>query len=508
MSCSCSFSPSVLFARPAFRFGWLFVLSALLLFANLHRGDLAGYDDAVYAHEGKQMLANGDWWNVWLNGKLDFDKPPLFIWLEASAFWLFGLTDFAAKFPAALLGLATVVLTHQIARQLTTDAWLPALAMLVMATTQYFVKYATHAMTDAPFTFFFALAIWAYLQGLRGARRYWWLCGLAIALAALTRSHLGWLPLLILGGHLALTQPRKVWRAPALWVGLGIALALPLAWFALQFNWHGQAFLAHHFAYTAENARSIDLWRGWNFVTGLGSYPFLLGKLYWPWLPCLLGGLFLAVKQLRSGQFNQLNREALWLLILWVAVVVLPFSLIQHKVLRYLLPAFPAFALLGALALRHWIPERFKLRSFGVACGLMLAGILLITFTASHRLRAVEMRQLAALVETETEAEHPILLYDGGQARWDYVHQFIWYSDRSCQLQTRLDATLCHLAAYPGGAALLDRNAFRQWSLTDNPQLESCGASASFICVRRANWQSKRQITRATELNSLTVAQD
>ncbi|MBL8208118.1 MAG: hypothetical protein JNM09_28045, partial [Blastocatellia bacterium] len=59
-------------AQPTLRFWLVFGLTTLLLFANLQRGDLAGYDDAVYAHEGKEMLRSGDWWNVWLNGKLDF----------------------------------------------------------------------------------------------------------------------------------------------------------------------------------------------------------------------------------------------------------------------------------------------------------------------------------------------------------------------------------------------------------------------------------------------------
>ena len=270
-----SYSLVNLLRQPAFRFGVLLVLSVLLLFANLHRGDLAGYDDAVYAHEGKQMLARGDWWNVWLNGQLDFDKPPLFVWLEAASFWLLGVNDFAAKFPAALLGLATIALVYYFGRQLTANEWLPAWAMLVMATTQYFVKYATHAMTDVPFTFFFTLALWAYWQGLHKTHRYWWLCGLAIAFAALTRSHLGWLPLLICGAHLSLTQPRTVWRTPALWIGFGIALALPLAWFGVQLYWHGEAFLANHFAYTLENVRSVEPGRGWRVMTGKLRAPVL-----------------------------------------------------------------------------------------------------------------------------------------------------------------------------------------------------------------------------------------
>ncbi len=495
-----TFPLASLLRLPAFRFGLLFFLSALLLFANLHRGDLAGYDDAVYAHEGKQMLLRGDWWNVWLNGKLDFDKPPLFIWLEAASFWLLGVNDFAAKFPAALLGLATIVLVHQLARQLTANEWLPALAMLVMATTQYFVKYATHSMTDVPFTFFFTLALWAYGQGLQKSRAYWVLCGLAIALAALTRSHLGWLPLLICGAHLWLTQPRTVWRAPALWIGLSVALALPLAWFGLQLYWHGEAFLAHHFAYTFENARSIEAARGWRVMTGLAHYPFLLGKLYWPWLPCLLGGLWLAAKQLRSNQFTAINREALWLLVLWIAITIAPFSLIQHKVLRYILPAFPAFALLAAFALQHWIPDRFKLRAFGTACALLLAGILFITFTASHRLRALDMRQLAAALEADKESDYPVLLFDGGQARWDYLHQFIWYSDRTCRLQTRLDIVLCHLDTCPSRTALLDRNTFQKLSGTS---FSVCGESVNFVCVRRAN-SPEAELNRVAALDMTT----
>src|SRR5262245_27878335 len=58
-------------------------ISLLALFAKLHVGDLGGYDSAVYAHEGKRMLATGEWWTVYLNGRPDFDKPPMFIWLEA-----------------------------------------------------------------------------------------------------------------------------------------------------------------------------------------------------------------------------------------------------------------------------------------------------------------------------------------------------------------------------------------------------------------------------------------
>ncbi len=95
------FSLSELFADRRFHFWLIAAMAVLVLFSKLHIGDLGGYDDAVYAHEGKQMLSTGQWWSVYLNGQLDFDKPPLFVWLEAISMWIFGVTDFAARFPSA-----------------------------------------------------------------------------------------------------------------------------------------------------------------------------------------------------------------------------------------------------------------------------------------------------------------------------------------------------------------------------------------------------------------------
>src|SRR5262245_35529806 len=74
---------SKLFSTRWFHLLIVVIVSSIILFPKLHKGDLSGYDDALYAHEGKQMLITGDWWNVRFNGDLNFEYPPLFIWLEA-----------------------------------------------------------------------------------------------------------------------------------------------------------------------------------------------------------------------------------------------------------------------------------------------------------------------------------------------------------------------------------------------------------------------------------------
>src|SRR5262245_44418988 len=132
------------FQTHKFHLAVVVALSGFLLFLNLHKGSLSGYDDALYAHEGKQMLLTGDWWTIRDNGVLNFEYPPMFVWLEALSMKVWGVSDFAAKFPAALSGLLTIVLVFLIAREWSADFRMPVIAAWVLMLTQYFLKYSMH----------------------------------------------------------------------------------------------------------------------------------------------------------------------------------------------------------------------------------------------------------------------------------------------------------------------------------------------------------------------------
>lgn len=465
--------------QPQFHFWLITLFAALLLFVNLQRGDLAGYDDAVYAHEAKHMLQTGDWWNVWLDGRLDFDKPPLFIWLEALSLWVFGVSDFAAKFPAALLGLGTIILVYFITHELTADRWLACAAMLVLTSTQYFLKYASHAMTDVPFTFFFTLSLWAYLKGLRKPP-YLLLCGLSLGLGMLIRSIIGLSGLGIIGLHLLLSRNLKLLRQPALWMGLTLALVLPGMWFVQQYHWYGAEFLARHFAYTQENLQPIvTIEQRWWY--GVWHYPWLLLKLYWPWWPALLGGLVLAARRAYRTQ-----EVAATFLLLCVLGVVLPFSLLQHKVLRYILPAFPAFSILAAMALLQWVLPTRRLVTFKVAYALLGVAILIMTLHPGHLLRARDIVKLAPLIEAHTRPEQRTLFYMGGANRWDYVHQFIWYANRYGDL-VRDEGAICTVLNTPTETpVIMDHETFRQLFRGHYADLEVLGESENLVALWRA----------------------
>jgi 4-amino-4-deoxy-L-arabinose transferase-like glycosyltransferase len=469
-----------LFGTTRAQFVLLACLSASLLFGNLHRGDLSGYDDAVYAHEGKQMLLSGDWWTVRLNGRLDFDKPPLFVWLEALSFSIFGLSDWAAKFPAALLGFGVLLLVYTIARDLSGSAWVANLALFVLASTQYFLKYAMHAMTDVPFTFFFALAIWCYLKAW-SQRPQWWLgCGAAIACCILTRSILGLLVVGVIGLHLLWLRRAQVLSTLQFWLGCCLALGVPLLWYVAQYQLYGPEFLVRHFAFTVENARSIQPAGNASWLLGLAQYPWLLLKLYWPWWPCLLFGLAWAVKQ-------TWRKAALApsLLLLWVLCVVVPFSLIESKVLRYLLPAFPAFSILVAYTLDQWIPaarRQTALVGASALLGLLFLGTALFP---GHRLRARDVKQLLPPIEAVIAPTQQVLFYAGGAPRWDYVHQLIWYSAHRFDLAAGFPELLAHLNHATLPPVIVDQATFQQFFASQQVKVELLAYSEHFLCFRR-----------------------
>jgi 4-amino-4-deoxy-L-arabinose transferase-like glycosyltransferase len=452
-------------------------LSSVLLFSKLHKGGLSGYDDALYAHEGKQMLLTGDWWNVVNNGLPNFEYPPMFIWLEALSMKMWGISDFAAKFPAALSGLLCIVLVFSVVRILSDDFWLPVLAAWVLMLSQYFVKYSTHAMTDVPFTFFFTLSIYSYVRGMR-QRAYLVLCGVAIGCGILTRSILGLIPAGIILGHLLLMKRHEIFRSGYFWIGLFVALSAPSIWYVSQYQLHGDPFLARHFSFIASKIFSQDdSSSGTAFLRGLIEYPWLLLRLYWPWLPFMVFGMGLQCRKMIRSRDNLAT-----LLVLWVVLVLVPFSLVEVKILRYIMPIFPAFSILAAMPLRRNLSPVRKYASVKMGYIVLCAFILLIAAVSTPRARAEEMKALAPIVDSNTDSKQRVAIYTFGEWRHDYVNQFLWYSDRFCELLTTPQQVKQWLRDRRAKVFIVDRASYQEHVQTSGVQLRVLVSTKQFVC--------------------------
>ena len=67
-------------------------------------------DEPVYAETAREMLAAGDFLSPRIFGNFWYDKPPMYYWLVAIAQFIFGDSEFAARFPAALMACGTSVM--------------------------------------------------------------------------------------------------------------------------------------------------------------------------------------------------------------------------------------------------------------------------------------------------------------------------------------------------------------------------------------------------------------
>jgi len=426
-------------------------LAAALLFPNLNRGGLSGYDDALYAHEGKEMLRTGDWWTVHFNGSPNFEYPPVFIWMEAASLRVFGVNDYAAKLPSALAGWATIVVLYLLVSELTADLWLAAVAMFVLTTTQLFVKYATHAMTDVPFTFFVTLALYLYVRGLR--QRWCFLAaGIAVAAGILTRSVIGVFPLGVMVAHLLLTKRYRVMLSIGFLAMFVIAVGLPLAWFGFPPR-------PEHLAFVAGKVAGASNWfeYGWTIL-----------RFYWPWLPLLLVG---GVVEVRARQ---------WFPVLWCLCLIAPLSVASTKYARYLIPAFPAMAIISGSGVNRLLRPFRRATAFWAACGaLFLVALFTAVFPAKER--GMDMRTLAPVAERNSEPSERILLFTNGELGYDTQNQLLWYSAR----YTRLITDITVLVQERNATVVIDKPSFGKLQSAATPaRIQILGESEKFVCLR------------------------
>ena len=163
----------------------------------------------------------------------------------------------------------------------------------------------------------------------------------------------------------------------------------------------------------------------------------------------------------------------------------MPLSCAESKVLRYILPAFPAFSLLAAQALAKWLTPTFLKRFVLIVYGLLgLVGIVMASLP-NYRSRATEMKMLAPLATTQIPSQQRVLLYTAGQYQWDYRNQLLWYGDRLCWHLRRVETLLEAVACDPQTVVIMDSNSFEKLNGCEAAQWEILGRSANFVCFRQ-----------------------
>jgi len=359
----------------------LSALVTVLWFATLPLRPLFNPDEGRYAEIPREMLATGDWVIPHLNGLAYLEKPPLQYWATAAALSVFGHGEFAARFYTACCALATLGLVWLVAWALwqTAAAWRAA---AVLSSMVLFVVLGQVLTLDMSLTFYMTLSLAGFLLAQQatgsgvvapssssaGARQRGWMvvAWAAAALGVLTKGLVAAaIPAAVLVLYCAYSRDFTPWRRLHAAVGLPVFLAIAVPWHwmaALRMPGFLQFFFVHeHLSrYLTPSADREEAWWFFAAVFALGSIPWTLPALR-----------VVAIGWRRRGARGQFDPVLfLWI---WVVFICLFFSLSDSKLIPYILPAFPALALLVASSPS---PSRVQPREVRVTAWLTLAAAL------------------------------------------------------------------------------------------------------------------------------------
>ena len=156
----------------------LALLSGVLIFWNLGGAALIDWDESIYAAVAREMAEGGDWLTLHWNRETFFEKPPLYFWLTAGMFKIFGVSEFAARFWSALAGVLGTCVVYLFGKKLFGRV-AGILAGLVLATTIHWVFQSRNGMLDVFAATLILLTLYFFWLGWeRGGRlRHWGLFG-------------------------------------------------------------------------------------------------------------------------------------------------------------------------------------------------------------------------------------------------------------------------------------------------------------------------------------------
>ena len=315
---------------------------------------LTDRDEGSNAEAAREMLETGDWISPTLNYEPRFAKPAFVYWLISGSYTLFGINEFAARFPSAFSGLCVLLLQYAFVHRWlgATLAWLSSIMLLL---NMEFLAINRMVLTDPELVMFTTLAGYSFWHALHGPKkpRSWWFLSfyLAMGFGMLVKGPVGIIiPLVGVIPYLILSRQGKIfWQKGFPLFGTGLVLLVAAPWYIAMFQIHGEAYWAAAQANTAGRFMSPMEGHG---GTLLFYIPILLLGFF-PWSAFLPSVLYQALKKWKAywnGQgFATQEQNLEFFLSLWVVGLLVFFTLSATRLPHYIYPLFPASAILVAL---------------------------------------------------------------------------------------------------------------------------------------------------------------
>ena len=330
----------------------LALVGTILCFFNLGTPSLWDIDEGNNAEAAREMLESENWTIPTFNYQLRVDKPALLYWLQIGAYRLFGINEFAARFPSATAALLTLLLTYELARRMFGKNT-GLLAGIILASSPAFCAAAHFANPDALLNACTVLTFLIFWIGMKAGRGWWYVSlGVGTGLAMLAKGPVG----LILPGSaaglylLSSGRLKPFCKKEIVWSFLAFAM-VAFPWYILvsvdtKISFLRGFIMTHNvgrFLNTMENHRGPIFYYPIVLAAGFAIWSVFLGQAIW----------FASGSRARSDVITTEDSQYRYLWC-WIAVYFVFFSVSSTKLPNYILPIYAPIAIMIGRFLERW----------------------------------------------------------------------------------------------------------------------------------------------------------
>ncbi|MEO8822365.1 MAG: glycosyltransferase family 39 protein [Ginsengibacter sp.] len=344
----------------------IIILSGILFFIPfLGRVHLFDWDEINFAESAREMIVTGNYHRVQINFQPFWEKPPFFFWLQVGAMKLFGVNEFAARFPNAIFGIITLVTLFLIGKKYKSPRFGFIWAVSYLGTFLPHL-YFKSGIIDPVFNYFIFMGMYfMYLdvtgQALKNKYLYPCLAGLFIGLATLTKGPVGLLVFLIsFFVYFLFTKFKNFPNIKKILLFIFFFTIICLLWFGEEIMNHGFWFLKEFLAYQVDLFMHPVASHGEPFyyhfvVVFIGCFPISIIAL-----PVMFGKKVDVKKD-----FSRLMKILFW-------TVMILFSITTTKIVHYSSLTYMPLAFMAACYLDWLIVNQQKMKiSLLVLIGFM-----------------------------------------------------------------------------------------------------------------------------------------
>jgi 4-amino-4-deoxy-L-arabinose transferase-like glycosyltransferase len=291
---------------------------------------LFDWDEINFAESAREMIVSGNYFQVQINFEPFWEKPPLFFWLQSWSMQLFGVTEFAARLPNALIGVVTVWYLYKIAHQWKGALFAQILAGLYMASFLPSI-YFKSGIIDPVFNFFILVSLWQLFRydidfghkNVTNRDFRPWAAGLFLGLATLTKG-----PACVLIAGLTYLIYKLIFDRNFPFKAIGqmilMFLLIVLGWYGIETMVHGFWFVEKFVAYQIRLFTQEDAGHGQPFYYHLlifcfGCFPLSIFTFR---------GMFAQYEQKEDNLLKNFMK-------VWFWVVLILFSIAKTKIIHY-----------------------------------------------------------------------------------------------------------------------------------------------------------------------------